>query len=236
MAIKLSISVEDIDTVLATGYTQYQVFTDTSSTGSFATSDGTGTLVAQQMGYTYVDTDGDDSTYYKVAYYGAGTGTGGKSDVLQGDIALYYCAALDVRQELAAGASDDAAIGTYDDEILWDMCEEASRLIDNYKRVEPGAYLASSSTSSRYFAGSGDAWQDIDPATSVTVVEVEESDGTYTAWTIDTDCYRWPYNYDAIDEPIVALQVVRKSGSSKSVFNVGPRRVRGTAGVAGCGS
>jgi hypothetical protein len=184
--IRLHITVDDIDNVIAAGYTQYHVFTDTSSTGTFSTRDGTGTLVAAQTGYSYVDTDGDSSTYYKVAYWGGTPGTSSYSSVLQGGVAQYYVDALDVRQELAAGASDDAAIGEHDDDIIWDMCEEASRLIDDYKRVEHGAYLAGSSTSARYFTGSGKDWLFIDPFVDVDAVEVEETDGTFTSWTADT--------------------------------------------------
>jgi hypothetical protein len=183
-------------------------------------------LSSQQTGYVYVDTDGDENTYYKTAYWGSGVGTSSKSDAIQGGVALYYADALDVRQELAAGASNDAAIGTHDDDILYDMCEEASRVIDIYKRVEPGAYITNSSTSQRYYTGSGYGWQEIDYATSIDAVEVEETDGTYTAWTENTDFYTWPYNASAISEPIRRLEVSRKSGSSKSVFIAGPRRVR----------
>ncbi len=215
MAIRLAVTANDIDEVIAAGYTQYRVFTDASSTGAFATLDGTGTLVAQQMGYTYVDTDGTTSLYYKTAYHGSSPGTGTLSSVLQGGTILYYASALDVRKELSAGTVSDAAIGLHDNDIIWDMCEEATRVIDDFKRVEPGAYLASSSTSSRKFAGTGIEWQDIDPAVTVTVVEVEETDGTFTEWTADTDYYTWPYNASTKSEPIQRLQVVRKSGSSK---------------------
>ena len=224
--IKLSVSVNDIDSVISAGYTQYQVFTDASSTGSFATSDGTGTLVAQQMGYIYIDTDGDTSTYYKVAYYGTSPGTSSLSTVLQGGTVQYYCQALDVRKELSAGRTDDAAIGTHDDDVLWNIIDAVTRWIDNYKRVEPGAYLAGTATATRYFAGSGTKWQEIDPATTVSVVSVEETDSTYTAWTADTDYYTWPYNAPSNGEPYRKLEVIRKSGSSKSVFQYGPKRIK----------
>jgi hypothetical protein len=232
--VRVSIVVDDIDNVIAAGYSQYYVFTDSSSTGAFGTRDGTGTLSANVSGYTYVDLDGTTSDYYKVAYWGTTPGTSSKSDALQGGTVQYYATALDVRQELAAGASNDAAIGEYDDDIIWDMCEEASRLIDDHKRVEHGAYLAGTSTSARYFSGSGNARQRIDPFVSVSSVEVEETDGTYTEWTEDTDFYTWPWDASSITEPIVALQTTRKSGSAKSVFTRGPKRVRvtGVPGIA----
>jgi hypothetical protein len=230
--IRLAIVVDDIDNVIAAGYTQYYVFTDTSSTGAFATQDGTGTLVAQTQGYTHIDTDGTTGTYYKVSYWGTTPGTSSKSATLLGGTVQYYATALDVRQELVAGASNDAAMGEFDDDVIWDMCEEASRLIDDYKRVEHGAYLAGTSTSARYFSGSGRNRQRIDPFVSVSSVEVEETDGTYTTWTADTDYYTWPWDASSKDEPIIALYVSRKSGSSKSVFTNGPQRVRVT-GVPG---
>jgi len=223
--IRVNITLDDWDSISSAGWTQIYIFTDSSSTGSFATRDGTMSLVSQQTGYVYIDTDGDSSTYYKTAFWQTGS-TSAKSDALQGGVALYYADAHDVRQELAAGATNDAAIGTHDDDILYDMCEEASRFIDTHKRVEPGAYLGSSSTSARYFPGTGTDFQPIDYATSVDAVEVEETDGTYTAWTENTDFYTWPYNASSVSEPVQGLEVSRKSGSSKSVFIHGPRRVR----------
>jgi len=143
-----------------------------------------------------------------------------------------YIDAADVRRELASGSGNTRISNSYDD-LLEDMIEEATRLIDDYKRVEPGAYKASSSET-RYFAGSGTARQTIDYAVSVSAVAVEESDGTYTTWTEDTDFYTWPYNASSIGEPIRALQVVDKSGTTKSVFTLGQKRVKvtGVFGVA----
>ncbi|MHC4512005.1 MAG: hypothetical protein ACYTAO_24190 [Planctomycetota bacterium] len=207
--IRLSIVVGDIDNVIAAGYTQFYVFTDTSSTGAFSTLDGTSTLVAQTQGYTYVDSDGTTGTYYKTSYWGATPGTSSKSSALLGGTVQYYATALDVRQELVAGASNDAAMGEFDDDVIWDMCEEASRLIDDYKRVEHGAYLAGTSTSARLFSGSGRDRQRIEPFVSVSVVEVEETDGTYTEWTADTDYYTWPWDASSKDEPIIALHMTR---------------------------
>ena len=221
-------TIDDLEAITAAGYTNYAVFTDGSATGSF-TEAGSAALVANQLGYAYVDVGGTASEYYKVCLFSTGTsspGTSSYSAIVQSGSIAYYCTALDVRQELAAGASGDSAIGTHDDDILWDMCEEASRLIDDYKRVPHGEYIADTSTSARYYSGSGYTMQNIDYCTSVDAVAVEETDGTYTAWTADTDFYTWPYNASAIDEPVAALEVVHKSGSSKSVWNVGPRRIR----------
>lgn len=121
-----------------------------------------------------------------------------------------------------AGADNDTAIG--------DMISEASDLIDEYKGVEEGAYKAGDAgDETRYFNGSGLVRQRIDPAVSITSVAVEETDGTYTTWTEDTDYFNWPENHDTIDEPIRYLEVNQKSDGNKSVFTHGQRRVEVTA-------
>ena len=219
-------TINDLESITSGGYTAVKVFTDTSSTGAFATQDGTATLVANQQGYSYIDTDGTASTYYKLALWGATPGTSSYSPIVLSGTESYYCNSVDVRQELSAGRTDDSAIGTHDDYIIWTIIDAVTRWIDNYKRVEPGAYLAGTATATRYFAGSGTKWQEIDPATTVSVVSVEETDGTYTAWTSDTDYYTWPYNAPSNGEPYRKLEVIRKSGSSKSVFQYGPKRIK----------
>ena len=227
--IRLDITVDDIDQVIAAGYTVIRVYTDTSESGSFATLDGTATLVADQTGYAYVDTDGTTSTWYKTAYYGTTPGESSKSDAQQGGTIDAYCSALDVRKELAIGSGESEISQVYDDAI-WDMCVEASRLIDRYKRLEDSAYLATSSET-RYIDGSGSVRQRLPwPAVSISEVAVEESDGTYTTWTT-SDYYTWPY---AGSEPILRLDVNTKSDSNKSVWTFGPKRVKITAvwGVA----
>ena len=231
--IRLDITVDDITEVVAAGYTVIRVYTDTSESGSFATLDGTETLVAGQTGYSYVDLDGTTSTWYKVSYYGSVPGESSKSSAQQGGTIDAYATALDVRAELASG-SGSATIGQEHEDTLWEMLVEASRLIDQYKGVEPGAYMASGSET-RYFAGSGLQRQFIECAVSISAVAVEETDGTYTSWVDNTDYYAWPYNASAIGEPIRALEVVAKSGTTKSVFTRGQRRVR-VAGVFGIAS
>lgn len=231
--IRLDITVDDITEVMAAGYTVIRVYTDTSQTGNFTTLNGTETLVAGQTGYSYVDTDGTTSTWYKVAYYGSSPDESSKSAAQQGGTIDAYATALDVRKELAAG-SGNASIGQEHEDTIWDMLVEASRLIDNYKQVEPGAYDADDSET-RYYFGSGTDRQVIDYAVSVTSVAVEETDGTYTTWTANTDYYTWPYNASAIGEPIRRLEVVDKTGTTKSVFTHGTKRVK-VVGVFGISS
>ena len=132
--IRLDVTVPDITEVLAAGYTVIRVYTDSVVDGDFTTLDGTISLVADQSGYSYTDTDGTSSTFYKTAYYGAGPGEGSKSAAQQGDTTDADCTALDVRQELASG-SGSIAVGQEHEDVLWNMCVEASRLIDDDKGV-----------------------------------------------------------------------------------------------------
>jgi hypothetical protein len=225
--IRLDITVDDIAQVMAAGYTVIRVYTDTSETGTFVTLDGTATLVAVQTEYAYVDTDGTTSTWYKVAYYGVVPGESTKSAAQQGGTLDAYCTSLDVRKELAA-ASGRAAVDEDPGDVIWDMCVEASRLIDEYKMLEHGAYLASGSEV-RYFDGTGHEylWILDSPATSITTVEVEETDGTWTTW-VSNDYFTWPYN----ETPIRRLDVSDRAVGDKTAWTLGPRRVRLT-GVFG---
>lgn len=231
--IRLDVVVDDITEVMAAGYTVIRVYTDTSEDGEFTTLDGTETLVAGQTGYSYIDTDGFTTTWYKTAYYGATPGESSKSDAQQGGKLDAYASAFDVRKELAAG-SGQTSIGQEHEDTIWDMLIEASRLIDQHKRVEPGAYDADDSDT-RYFFGSGTERQWVSYMVSLTSVAVEETDGTYTTWTEDTDFYTWPYNASSISEPIRALEVIDKTGTTKSVFTKGAKRVK-VVGVFGVSS
>lgn len=222
--IRLDVVVDDITEVMDTGYTVIRVYTDTSEDGEFTTLDGTETLVAGQTGYSYIDTDGFTTTWYKTAYYGSSPGESNKSDAQQGGKLDAYASAFDVRKELAAG-SGQTSIGQEHEDTIWDMLIEASRLIDGHKQVENGAYDADDSDT-RYFFGSGTEWQWVSYMVSLTSVAVEETDGTYTTWTEDTDFYTWPYNASSISEPIRALEVVDKTGTTKSVFTQGAKRVK----------
>lgn len=232
--IRLDVTVADITQVIDAGYTVARVYTDTAEDGSFTTLDGTITLVAGQTGYSYVDTDGTTSTWYKVAYYGASPGESNKSSAQQGGTADAYCTAFDVRQELAIGQGN-VTISQKHEQVVWQMCLEASRLIDAYKQVEDGAYLASGSEV-RYFDGTGDRelWLDDNPAVSLSTVEVEETDGTWTAWASD-DYFTYPYNAAARGRPITRVIASQRTVSSKSAWRLGVRRVRLT-GVWGISS
>jgi hypothetical protein len=133
---------------------------------------------------------------------------------------------IKVELELGSGA-------TFTDELdghLTESIEEASRMIDDYKRVEAGSYKTSDYAADevRYYFGSGRSTQDFDFATSITELAVEETDGTYTAWTEDTDYYLWPPNALQIGEAYRAATVSNRAGTTKSVFDYGYNRVRVT--------
>ena len=228
--IRLDVTVDDIDQIVDQGYTVIRVYTASAEDGSFTTLDGTIALVADQTGYSYVDTDGTTSTWYKVAYYGTTPGESAKSSAQQGGTVDAYCTALDVRKELAIGSGESEISQAYED-IIWDMCVEASRLIDEYKQVEQNAYMASDSAT-RYVDGNGRTRLTLPwPAVSISAVAVEETDGTYTSWDT-TDYYTWPYHGD---DPILRIDVNPKSDGSKSVWIEGPKRVK-VVGVFGISS
>jgi len=231
--IRLDFTVPGIAAQLTAGYTIVRIYSATTQGGAFTTLEGTVTLYAGKEEYTYVDQDGTTALWYKTALYGTTPGEAAKSTAVQGSEVAAYCTAGDVRRELGMG-SGNQQIGAEHEDVLWDMAIEATRLIDRFKRVEPGAYSASGSET-RYFPGSGMNYQRIDHAVSVSKVEVEETDGTYTEWTADTDYFTWPYNAAAIGESIRALEVSEKSPTTKSVFTAGRKRVKVT-GVWGIAS
>jgi len=225
--IRLEITVAEIGQLLDQGYTHIRVYTDSTADGAFSTLDGSVALVAETTGYSYIDTDGDSSTYYKSAFYGAATGESAKSDSQQGATIDAYVSAYAVRQELSVG-SGKAAIGGKWEHVLWNMAVEASRLVDSYRSLEDGAYMATAS-SARLIDGNGAVRLKLPwPAVSVSLVEVEETDGTFTEWTLNQDYLLFPRNAIA-GRPYRRVDVNPKSGTTKSVWTYGPSRVRVTA-------
>jgi hypothetical protein len=232
--IVLQITVQNIDEVIAAGYTVIRVYTDVSATGTFVTLDGTETLVTDTTGYTYTDVDGTSATWYKTAYYGAVPGESSKSDAQQGGTYDAYCTAFDVRQEIATGSGADSVSPKWD-YMLWQMALECSRLVDGHCGLEANAFLASGSET-RYVDGSGgvELWLPW-PATSISAVSVDESAAqSYTSWTQGTDYFRWPYQDSGMPSgnPILRLDINRLTTGGKSVW---PRRQRAVqiAGVWG---
>jgi hypothetical protein len=137
--------------------------------------------------------------------------------------------------QVKADMPDSALYNSVDyDQALEEMVTNASRLIDREVGGWPDYFYASTSET-RYFDGSGEAEQWIDPMTTLTTLQVAESGGRaasdYTTWTINTDFYVWPYNYSAISQPIQMLVVDNDSGS-KGVFNRSRKSIKLT-GVFG---
>lgn len=124
--------------------------------------------------------------------------------------------------------SDIDTLNDYD-AVLANMITSASRLIDREVGGWPNYFDAPSTDSTRYFDGSGEEEQWIDPMTSLTSVSVAESGGrsssNYTDWTEDTDFYVWPYNHSEIGKPIEKLIVDNFEGS-KGVFNESRKSVK----------
>lgn len=118
------------------------------------------------------------------------------------------------------------SMSTSADTFLSNAITEASRLIDRYKQVEDDAYANNASDETRYYPGTGRLRQPIDYAAVITAVAVEETDGTYTTWSEDTDFFLFPENHDTIGEPVRYLVVNRKSDGNKNVWTHGQRRVK----------
>lgn len=133
-----------------------------------------------------------------------------------------------VKAELEIGSSGSFRVDH--DTLIDGMISQASRLIDKFKGVEDGSYKTADHASDevRYYFGSGKIRQKVDYFTDLTSVEVEETDGTYTAWVENTDFFKWPYDADQRSLPFWQLEVNQKSGTTKSVWTHGQRRVKVT--------
>ena len=137
-----------------------------------------------------------------------------------------YVSVAEIKSDLP-----DSDIGTLNDydALLAEMITSACRLIDKEVGGWPDYFDAGSTDTTRYFDGSGDTEQWIDPMISLTSVSVSESGGrassNYTSWTEDTDFYVWPYNYSGKAQPIEKLIVDNHSGAKGSFSGV-PKGVK----------
>lgn len=120
--------------------------------------------------------------------------------------------------EIKADSPDSAVFTTTDHDVaVGNFITRASRLIDKEFGLWENAFYPSTDAETRYFDGSGEKEQWIDPFVSISQLSVSESGGrastNYTDWTVDTDYYVWPYNYSGTQKPITKLIVDNDSGS-----------------------
>ena len=119
--------------------------------------------------------------------------------------------------------SDIGSLSDYD-AVISEMISSASRLIDREVGGWPGYFYPSTVDSTRYFDGSGDVEQWVDPMVSLTSISVSESGGrastSYTDWTENTDYYTWPYNTTDTGDPIEKLIVDNDAGSKGNFADV----------------
>jgi hypothetical protein len=118
-----------------------------------------------------------------------------------------YCSSSDIKADIPDSSLASTTDTTYDTAID-NFITAASRLIDKEVGRESD-WFASTDSETRYFDGSGEVTQEIDELHTLTSVAVSESGETcssgYTSWTLDTDYYVWPYQYDQLGVPICRL-------------------------------
>jgi hypothetical protein len=148
-----------------------------------------------------------------------------------------YTTVSQVKADIPDSPLFDSTDNTYDS-VLSGMITAASRLIDKEVGGWPDYFYPSTADTTRYFDGNGDNELYIDPLVTLTSVAVSESGGrsstNYTAWTLDTDYYVYPYNYAQTSHPITSLVIDNDSGS-KGVFNRDRKAVK-VVGVFGYSS
>lgn len=119
-----------------------------------------------------------------------------------------YTSSSDVKSQMPESVLSTST--DYDDQIGI-LVTAASRMIDNEVGRWPGFFYPTTDDETRYFDGNNEVELDIDPLVSLTSVSVAEEGGTsssdYTAWTLNTDYYTWPYNSTGTGEPITRLIV-----------------------------
>ena len=119
-----------------------------------------------------------------------------------------YCSSSDVKAYMPESGLGNT---TDYDFMLGEMCTSVSRLIDDEVGRWPGFFYPTTDSETRYFDGNGEQELDIDPVATLSSVSVSEegnySSSDYTAWTLNTDYYTWPYNASGLGEPIERLVV-----------------------------
>jgi hypothetical protein len=114
-----------------------------------------------------------------------------------------YAQLAEVRAELTASRNEDLSadvLATLESNMV-----AASRMIDRYKGVEPGAYDTNGrAATQRHYSGNGHEWLQVDQFTSLTEVAVLRN-GVFEP--LDASDYNiWPYEALAKSEPYRAIE------------------------------
>lgn len=122
-----------------------------------------------------------------------------------------YCTVAEIKADIPDSPLSSTDV-TYD-AVIGAMITAASRLIDREVGRWPGYFYPSSDDETRYYDGRGGIEQWIDECISLSGVAVAEAGGTtstdYTTWTLNSDYLPWPYNYTALGQPILRLDINR---------------------------
>jgi len=237
--INLFILVPDVNTVMGAGFTLVRVYTDTSPTGTFLTLDGTITLVADTVSYTYTDADGTDATWYKTAYWGVVPGESAKSEARQGDTSAAYATVPELRAMIDLDAETD-------DVQLAKLLDGAAQAIDRF--CNELGFVASPIATDKHYKGNGLDYLLIDKCVEITAVAVKDSitDASYTAWNSpsvnmagDGDWYACSGDPEAPDFDSFPWDIImvdingdesRFTSGGYDVAHDWPRRARGRGG------
>jgi len=126
-----------------------------------------------------------------------------------------YVTVAEIKADIPDSPLFDVTDDTYDT-VLGNMVTAASRLIDRYVGGWDNYFYPTTDSQTRYFDGSGEEIQYIDPMVSLTSVAVSDSGravSDYTTWTNDSDFFVSPYNHASIGMPIMSLVIDNDSGS-----------------------
>ncbi len=177
---RLMVLVPDITATLAAGFTTVRVFTDVTEGGTFATLDGSITLVAGVDSYEYIDVDGTSATWYATRYWGAGPGLGALSTPRRGSTASAYATITEARMDIDL-------IAIKDDLTIARLLDGAARTINTFTG-RPNGYFADVTASAKYYNGRGRSFLMIDECVEIDEVAVKDSasDIIYTAWNSPT--------------------------------------------------
>jgi hypothetical protein len=178
--IVLPILVDYISELLSANYTQVKVYSDESTSGSFATLAGTVALQGGKQSYEFVDVSGTPgTTWYKTSYFGASASPteSAKSAAILGGTSTSYASVREFKNQVGK-------VQDYTDVQLQAILDAASRLIDRICNRKDG-FLANPTASARLFSGSGTFVQFIDQFAAVSLVEVKSSpsDSAYVTWS-----------------------------------------------------